>query len=383
MGKPWTQEEYDYLEDNWGLKSLQAIANHLNRSEAAINIKVFRLGLGAFLENGEYVTFNQLCLALGRTGGTGYMMKSWVEERGFPIKHKRVNNCKFKVVYLDEFWKWAEKNRTFIDFSKVEENIIGKEPEWVREQRKLDWDKKVKFRICPWTIIEDDELRHLLQQSKYTYDEISVKMHRTVGAIQRRCIDLNLSERPIKANNQTKWTAGDIEALELFIKQGMSYEIMAEKMSGKSSKAIRGKVYTLYGSENLDKIIRGEIDNQKHERQKTERNQRRRDEKVRAELMKKVITLLMIKRNSMEFSEYWQKEICMNWNDIKGCLAKEHDCDSCSEFIRIRPQYCVRCGTTIISRDKEQICQRCKDQRKKQAQRKYAIKSKKQGESTT
>jgi hypothetical protein len=99
----------------------------------------------------------------------------------------------------------------------------------------------------------------------------------------------------------------------------------------------------------------------------------RKEDIQRKVLVRRFIALLLIRRNGMDFSEYWQKDMCMNWHNIRGCLANEHDCDSCISFIRIRPQYCVRCGATIISRDKVKICQRCADQRKKQAQRKYAI----------
>lgn len=42
-------------------------------------------------------------------------------------------NNTFKIIYLDEFWKWAEKNRSFLDFSKMEPLALGKEPGWVNE----------------------------------------------------------------------------------------------------------------------------------------------------------------------------------------------------------------------------------------------------------
>lgn len=179
----------------------------------------------------------------------------------------------------------------------------------------------------------------------------------------------------MKADNQVSWTDDELQLLDKLIKQGMSYDLISEQIH-KSSKAIRGKAYIIYGTENLDKIIQGDIDPQKHEQQKRERNERRAEQKLRVQLVCKLTYILLIKRNSMEFGEFWQKDICYNWHDVKGCLAQEHDCDSCASFIRIRPQYCVRCGDTIISRDKENICRRCKDQRKKQAQRKYAIKNK-------
>lgn len=106
--KPWTQDEEDYLEDSWGTVSLKTIARNLGRSEGAIKIKKGKLGLGAFLDGGEYITFNQLSIALGRNTADNYMLISWVKNRDFPLKYKRVNENRFRVVYLDDFWKWAQ-----------------------------------------------------------------------------------------------------------------------------------------------------------------------------------------------------------------------------------------------------------------------------------
>ncbi len=132
--KYWTQDEMDYMQDSWGSKSQKAIAKKLGRSINSVRIKANRLGLGNMLEHGEYVTFNQLCLALNGGNFNSYQLTSWCENRGFPIKHKLIMERRIRVVYIDDFWEWAEKNRTFIDFSKLEEFVLGKEPEWVKNK---------------------------------------------------------------------------------------------------------------------------------------------------------------------------------------------------------------------------------------------------------
>ena len=53
----WTEEEVTYLRDNWGVTSIKTISRVLNRSERAISMKKYELNLGAFLENGDYITF--------------------------------------------------------------------------------------------------------------------------------------------------------------------------------------------------------------------------------------------------------------------------------------------------------------------------------------
>lgn len=252
--RKWSNEEIRYLEESWGNISVNGIAKHLRRSENAVIVKKERLGIGAFLENGDYIVFNQLVCALGfGKNSSGYKMISRVKNRGFPIHRKRVNNRTFKIVYLEEWWKWADQNRNFLDFSKFEENALGMEPEWAKEKRKRDVEEKRKYTTKPWTAAEESRLKYLLSKQKYTYMELSVMIGRSEGAIQRKVCDLGIKDRPVKADNHTKWTKQEYEMLGEMIKAGFSYKMMSEKL-GKSVKAISGRVYAMYLTQELDKV---------------------------------------------------------------------------------------------------------------------------------
>lgn len=136
----WTKAEEQFLQDQWGVMSIPAIAKRLNRSVEAVIVRKNRLGLGPVLFGGDYISMNQLIIAVcGSNAGGNYKLKSWVENRGLPIHTKRVNQNSFLVIRLNEFWKWAEQHRSFIDFSKMEPLALGEEPAWVAEQRKKDF----------------------------------------------------------------------------------------------------------------------------------------------------------------------------------------------------------------------------------------------------
>lgn len=250
--KQWTAAEKEYLEENYGKTSIPTLAKRLNRSENAIMIMRGKLGLGSFLDNGEHVTFRQLLLALGFEEYSYYFI-SWIKNRNFPVHRKKVINNSFLVVYLEEFWEWADKNRTFLDFSKFEENALGLEPEWVKSKRKADVKRSLSYIKTPWTPVEDSRLRKYLREYKYTYPELSKKLNRTEGAIQRRIVDLKLKERPLKADNHISWTKEEFCLLGQMINAGNTYEEMSEAI-GKSTKAIRGKVYNNYLTENLCRV---------------------------------------------------------------------------------------------------------------------------------
>lgn len=373
--RPWTPEEEDFLRENWGKTSFDGLCKKLGRSRNALLIRVGRLGLPPYLESGTYVSMNQLLLALGIDSGQTYIQTSWVEKRGFPVHMKRRGKSRVRVVYLDEFWKWAEKNRSYINFGKMEPLALGKEPEWVKEQRSKDFLSLSLQRKDPWTPDEDAKLIRLLRQHKYGYAELSEMLHRSAGAIQRRCSDLGLKERPVKAENPTgdnKWTDEKVRTLADGIRNGDSYMVIAQAV-GKSEKAVRGKVWTTYLTENADKIraMLGDGDWGNGAPDPTVK-QAIHLSNGRAEVRRNLSILDAILRkriNDLGYDPYWQRFMCENWDDIGGCLAGGTDCDSCTEFKRIRPQYCARCGGTFYERKENRFCQDCRTARKKRAQR--------------
>lgn len=381
--KRWTPEEEELLCDWWGNHSVGSIAKKLNRSESAVINKVNKLGLPPFLESADdYVTLHQLADAVGYDGGQGYLHTSWVKNRGLPLHRIKRKNVTFQVVYIDEFWKWAKENQAFLNFSKFEMYALGPEPDWVKIKRKRDYQISQSIKTTPWTPIDDSRLKKYLSDNRYTYMELSKMLNRTAGAIQRRICDLNLTDRPVKANNHIKWTDQEWEQLGEMIKEGYNYETMSDVL-GRSSKAIRGRVFDMYLTERLDKV-RSYIGDGKWGDGRPEIPLRymrvmSNDDKEEAKHQLSLIAGILIERAKSEsgvaeeYKDYFQKDMCMHWDDVQGCLAGESGCDYCSSFQRIKPQHCTRCGVTFYERKQNKICLRCRQQRIKQAQRKYAV----------
>lgn len=381
--KPWDEDEIEYLCENWGNRSVNSIASHLGRTSGAIIEKSRKLGLGAFFQNSyKYVTKHELYVSLGLGNSGGYKDISWIKNRGLKV-HKIVRKkASFEVIYLDEFWKWAYKNKVFLDFSRFEKYALGPEPEWVDRKRSDDIFIKSRINYTPWTISEDRYLKRLLAEHKYTYLELSKLLHRTDGAIQKRIIDLNIKERPIKADNRINWTDEKFEVLADMIKAGNKYEQISFKI-GKSAKAIRGKVYSMYYTENLDKV-RSYIGSGGWGDGKPDAKLRLirimpEDEKNYAKALLSEFAFAMREHAknksgvSETFRDFWQKDVCANWDDILGCTAGESNCDSCTSFQRIQVQYCKRCGKDFYERKPNDLCKDCRQARLHQAKKKYSI----------
>lgn len=380
LGKyKWKPEEEQFLIENWGTKSVPCIAEHLNRTTNAIFIRARRLNLGPALESGDYITLNQLYRVFtgNEHGIYSYQATSWIKNRNMPVHKKRVNKNTFRVVYLDEFWQWAEKNRAFLDFSKMEKYALGWEPEWVDEQRKKDYKAFAIQKKTPWTAIEDQRLLRLLKEQKYGYQELSKMLNRSSGAIQRRCCDLGTPYRPVKADNHTNsWSNNDYKILAEGIRNADSYTLIGNTI-GKSEKAVRGKVYDTYLTENADKV-RSMLQNgewgfgapEPTVKQGVVLSRCRTNTKKDLSMLAGV---LKVRMNQLGYEPYWQRFMCMKWDDFNGCTAGCDNCDECTEFERIRPQYCKRCGTTFYERKSNDFCNDCRKARKKRAQRKWCI----------
>ena len=383
QARNWTTEELEYLSESWGHQTVPFIANKLGRSKTAVMQRASKLGLGRSFENGEYVTLHQLMIAVTGSGSNaGYAMTSWVKNRGLPVHNKRLDQKVVRVVYLEEFWEWAGKNKSFIDWSKMEPLILGEEPQWLKEQRKKDANAFSLQRKDPWSPFEDEKLIYYLNQHKYTYAELSKMLKRSCGAIQRRCKDLGIKARPVKADNHgpaSVWTAEMLCVLADGIKNGDSYMVIADAL-GKSEKAVRGKVYNMYFTEDADKVRamlqNGEWGSGRPEvrvKQATHLSEFRTESRKQLSI---IVGLLRYRMNELGYEPYWQRHMCMKWDDLYGCKAGCENCDECTAFERIPEQYCARCGCTFFERIKNRFCNKCRVARKKKAQKHWAMSKK-------
>lgn len=237
----WTQEEVEYLEDRWGVYSIIRIAKRLNRSINAVKLKAQRIGLDDARFHFDGISVNQLSHVLN----THYsILKNWIKLYDFPAERK-IFAVKHKVLVVsyEKFWKWAEKNRHMIDFSRLERFALGPEPEWVEEKRKADQLSKLhvpKPHNTPWTINDDAKLKWMLGKFKYTYPEIADELKRSQGAIKRRIRDLGLKERPVRLPNHIKYTESEMRILVELLETGYCFEEIANRLN-KGALGVRGK----------------------------------------------------------------------------------------------------------------------------------------------
>lgn len=237
-GRTWTAQEVDYLEESWGRTTIPRIAKKLNRSVNAVKLKAQRCGLGRHLHAGARLPFRHLLEALGHLGGEGYITQRLIKA-GCPVKYQKSVDFRYRVIDIDEFWKWAEQNKRMLDFSKMEINALGKEPDWVKKKRVEDVRNYIRPHNSQWSKADDDLLRKVLPLYRYTYSDLSKRLNRSEGAIKRRIHDLGIKQRPVRMENRL-WTDKETETLLRLWDKGYSYERIADELN-RTALQVRGK----------------------------------------------------------------------------------------------------------------------------------------------
>ena len=241
-GKAWTTEEMDYLENKWGRVTVSYIAKKLRRTETSITLKAQRMKLGSRLA-GEYVTFNELLTALGLQGSYSWLRDKYISKNGLPAKRKG----KYLIIKIDDFWKWAEQHKQILNFCHFEENMLGKEPEWVKEKRKADLSNPRKVNNNrPWTKEDDALLIQKTKSCRYTYKDLSKDLRRTENAIKRRLYDLGVPYRPIPMDTHVKWTDEENNKMMELYKKGFDSYVIANILN-KSQLSISDRIKALGG----------------------------------------------------------------------------------------------------------------------------------------
>lgn len=143
--------------------------------------------------------------------------------------------------------KWAYINKSKLDFSRIEHNILGHEPDWVKEERLRDMKhncKNIGGRARKWTQEETQLLISLVSKYSYTYDEIANRLGRTVNSIDTRLRLLGIKQRPMKSSySSQKWTIEENKLLEL-CSQGFNI-IEISKILNKSQRGVFSKLTRL------------------------------------------------------------------------------------------------------------------------------------------
>lgn len=355
-GEKWTPEQDQYIRDHWQELGDEEIAVAVGHPVPSTHARRLRLGLKHRAgckgpdwtqEELDYIrevwgdkTVPQIAKRLGRsitavkvkTARLGYTGQKWSGEMMSARKVSELLGIDVHTVC--DIWipKYGLKSK----------------------RRQLGVTKKAT------TIIMFEDLLKWLEAHQDLWDSRRVEVY-ALGMEYDWLKEKRKADAAKPTRKARKWTQQEDDRLiALFKRGGMTYaEIGAEL--GRPASGVEHRL------QRLDVWGNGKYigDTRQAQRKATKENFERLCFIIRLR------DILLTRRNSMDFGQYWQKDQCQLWSDVKGCTAGCTDCDSCAEFKRIKPQYCARCGGTFFEREENRFCQPCRTARKKAAQRKF------------
>lgn len=352
---PWSAEDLAWLKENWQLPDTE-LSEKLGRPVLSIRNKRYSLGL---------------------TGKDGCRKADWSKEELDYIREvwgqktipeiakklgRSINAVKIKTTrmgYTGQKW-YGE----MMSARKVSE-LLGVDVHavcdyWIPKCGLKAKSKRLGETQKTTTIIMFEDLLEWLEQHQDLWDSRRVELY-GLGMEYDWLVAKRKADALKPARKAQKWTPEeDRRLIDMFRRGGMTNAemgaVLGRPASGVEHRLLRLDVW------GTGKYI-GDA------RQKERKVKREKFEQKA--LIIQLQRVLLAHRNSMEFGEYWQKDMCMNWDDVFGCKAGCTDCDSCTEFVRIQPQYCVRCGATFYEREPNRRCERCRIARRKSAYKKY------------
>ncbi|WP_449537616.1 DNA-binding protein [Ferdinandcohnia sp. Marseille-Q9671] len=177
--RTWTYEEIEFLKDHVGRMKISTIANQLDRTETAVELKIKRLGLSNTKSFTGQLTMHELATLLKIDPKS---VKLWIDNHGLKYTKKATRNTrKFYFIKPEDFWGWAKNNKDRVDFSKIERNAIVPEPDWVEGERSKR--KRVNYRA--WTTVEINSMIELVATGT-PFSDIGKRLNRSSISIQRK-----------------------------------------------------------------------------------------------------------------------------------------------------------------------------------------------------
>ena len=189
----WSNEEIEYLEYVWYRETTPYIAEKLGRTKEAVRRKASKLGLGHKYEKGGTISISKIADAFrAKNGGKSNLVsrkaKHWSKKGLNIFKLHGVN-----VVWICDFWEFAEKNKELFKFSNLEPFALGEEPDWVDKER---YNSDI-IRPRRWTEYEERLLISKVKSYKFTYDDLSKEFKRSSNSINNKLRRLGVYERPL------------------------------------------------------------------------------------------------------------------------------------------------------------------------------------------
>jgi hypothetical protein len=182
-GRPWTEREINYLENNWGKLPADKIAKKLHRTKDAVILKVKRFEIPPASMNANCLCVSQIAKLLNVDRHT--VADSWISKYNLKSYKIRIRgNNRYQIfVKIPDLLNWLEANQDKWRAHKLPKHAFGLEPEWLKEKRRLDFNKKPLQ--VKWTDAEVSKLKTFMVNG-VPQKEIARRLDRSLSSVKHK-----------------------------------------------------------------------------------------------------------------------------------------------------------------------------------------------------
>lgn len=185
-GKKYTKEELILLEEMVGTRSFVFMGKKLKRSPKAVERQLTRMGLLHTKLSGGWLSANELSKALNVHFK---VLMRWKEEYKLPLNSKNLRYGKGKHnswhITLDDFWKWAGKNKEVVNWTRYEPESLLPEPSWLRDMIRVQRETIPKKQKLYWTPEEEKKAWDMYYRG-IMQKEIAKNLDRSVNSVEKK-----------------------------------------------------------------------------------------------------------------------------------------------------------------------------------------------------
>lgn len=249
-------EDLDYLRRSWGKVRISTMASELHRSVEAVLQQGHKMKLPPLYRSSEDIPLSMFCEA---TGITRDRVRRLTLSHNFPLKStKQGRKQLYNFVDFEKILPWMESHQHLFNGANIEEDFFIPEPKWLIHKRKYDKEHpdELHFQIRKkkWTAQEDKQLCDYVKMG-LNYEEIGERLNRVPSTVALRARKLGLGYRTKKF-----WKGHEYK----FIRQNyqsMTDEEMAKKLQ-RTVKAVESARQHLNLYRNQNEALN--TDNQKY-----------------------------------------------------------------------------------------------------------------------
>lgn len=179
----WTQEEKDFVYDNWGEMTIKYIARKLNRSTTSIVRFAEREHLGGAVFNDLFLSTVEASEIIGVDPKT---IITWIDTKQLKARKKAIKKRRIYQIDPTDFKDFLRDNQDKWKATNLQEGFFDdNQCEWLINKKERDNNPIAIKSKSLWTIKEQLKLQSLVQQG-LTNREIAKILNRTQLSVQRK-----------------------------------------------------------------------------------------------------------------------------------------------------------------------------------------------------